>query len=83
MQSLQTEPSLLRKEVGNLKKDTTTLTNNSQSAEVLLNTVQTGTKLLKEEVIHPQEKTNTLNTNEVLLEVVQTNNKLFKKEIAH
>lgn len=65
----------------------TTLTNNCQSAEVLLNTVQNGTKLLKEEVIHPQEKTNTLNTktqsNEVLLEVVQTNNKLFKKEIAH
>lgn len=70
MQSLQTESRLLRKEVGNLKKDTAILTNNFQSAEVLLDMVQTGTKLLEKEVIHLKENTNTLNnktqSNEVL-----------------
>ena len=61
MQSLQTESRLLRKEVKNLKKGTTILTNNFQSAEVLLSTIQTSTKILKEEVIHLKENTNTLN----------------------
>ena len=46
MQSLQTESRLLRKEVGNLKKDTTILTNNFQSTQVLLNMIQTSTKKL-------------------------------------
>ena len=49
--------------------------------------IQTGNKLLKEEVIHLKENTDTLNTtsqsNEVLLDLVQTNNTLFEKEIAH
>lgn len=62
MESSQTESRLRRKEVGNLKKGMTILTNNFQSVEVFLNMIQTGTKLLKEEVIHLQENTNTLNT---------------------
>ena len=36
VQSFQTETTLLRKEVGNLKKDMANLTNNTQSTEILL-----------------------------------------------
>ena len=50
MQSLQTESRILRKEVENLRKDTTILTNNFQSAEVLLHTTQTDAKLFKKEI---------------------------------
>lgn len=63
MESSQTESRLRRKEVGNLKKGMTILTNNFQSAEVLLNMKQTGTKLLKKEVIHLQENTNPSSTD--------------------
>ena len=80
--SLQTESRLLRKQVGNLKKDKIILTNNFQSAEILLNTIQTGIKIPEKKVIRMKENTNTLNnktqSNEVLLEVVQTNNKPFQ-----
>ena len=80
--SLHTESRLLRKEVGNLKKDKTTLTNNFQSAEILLNMIQTGMKILEKKVVRMKENTNTLNnktqSNEVLLEVVQTDYKPFQ-----
>ena len=48
--SFQTDTTLLKKEFGNLRKNTTTLTNKTQSTEVLLDMVQTGTKLFKKRV---------------------------------
>ena len=46
IQSLQTD-TLLKIKFGNLKMDTTTLTKKTQSTEVLLEMVQTVTKLLE------------------------------------
>ena len=50
VQSLQTDTRLLKRQVGNLKKDMTTLTNKTQLTEVFLEMVQTGTKLLEKEI---------------------------------
>ena len=47
VQSFQTETTLLRKEVGNLKKDTANSTNKTQSTEILLEMVQTDSYLFK------------------------------------
>ena len=47
---------------------------------------QTGTRLLKKEVVHLEDRctlNNKTQSNEMLLKVVQTDNKLFKKEIVH
>ena len=49
VQSFQTETTLLRKEVGNLKKDMANLTNKTQSTEILLEFVQTDIIYLKED----------------------------------
>ena len=59
-QSLQTDTRLLKKEVGNLKKNKTTLINKIQSTEVLLEMVQSGTKLLEKEISNLKEDTNNL-----------------------
>ena len=47
VQSFQTETTLLRKEVGNLKKDMTNLTDKTPSTEILLEIVQTDGNLFK------------------------------------
>ena len=47
VQSFQTKTTLLRKEVGNLKKDTINLTNKTWSTEILLEMVQTDNNLFK------------------------------------
>ena len=49
IQSLQKESRILRAEVECLRKDTTVLSDNFQSVEVISKTIQTDTNLLKKE----------------------------------